>query len=168
MRKFKRVGGRVKFRLPKLQTEYHKKLTTKFTENYYKYEYDKRPYKDNERFFVHTFEKHITGLPVNIWLYDAGEIGYFTKIPHIWFQKDKSDNDKFWYSYMMSISEKPQVLTKKLKPAKKFYTELKMSEINKIIDWVFEYYELLIKHWKQEIDSSDFINFLKNESISYS
>ncbi len=30
-----------------------------------------------------------------------------------------------------------------------------------------EYYDQLIKHWKQKIDSSDFINLLKNKSISF-
>ena len=163
MRKFKGVGGRVKLKLPQLQTEYHKKLITKRTEKYYRYEYDKRPYKDNERFFVYRLEKHITSLPVNIWLYEAGERGYFTKVPHIFFQKDKSDYRNFFHSYMMSISENPHILTKKLKPAKKFRTELKMSEINEVQNWVVHHSDYLMKLWKLEMETDKFYDLLEDE-----
>lgn len=163
MRKFKGVGGRIKLRLPQLQTEYHEKLFTKNTEKYYQYEYEKRPYKDNESFFVYGLEKYITGLSVNIWLYEAGERGYFTKVPHIFFQKDKSDYRGFFHSYMMSISDNPQILTKKLKPAKKFRTELKISEIKEVQNWVIHYYDYLMKLWKQEMETDEFYDLLENE-----
>ena len=163
MRKFKSVGGRVKFKLSQLQTEYHKKLIIKNLEKYYQYEYEKRPYKDNESFFVYGLEKYITGLPMIIWLYEAGERGYFTKVPHIFFQKDKSDNRNFFHSYMMSISDNPQILTKKLKPAKKFITELKMSDIKEVQNWVINHYAYLMKLWKLEMETDEFYDILENE-----
>ena len=64
---------------------------------------------------------------------------------------------------MMSISDNPQILTKKLKPAKKFRTELKISEIKEVQNWVIHYYDYLMKLWKQEMETDEFYDLLENE-----
>lgn len=164
MKKYKGIGGRVKLRMTQFQTEYHKKLASRKTKKYYKYEYWKRPYKEDEIFFVNSFQKRITGLPANIWLYDIGNKDPFNKkVPRIRCQKDNLDKKNYFHSFLISISEHPQILTKRLKSAKKYITELKESEINKVKNWICKHYELLIEHWQQKIDSFELYDILKTE-----
>ena len=164
MKKYKGIGGRVKLRMTQFQTEYHKKLASRKTKKYYKYEYWKRPYKKDEIFFVNSFRKRITGLPSNIWLYDIGNDDSFNnKVPRIRCQKDNLDKKNYFHSFLISISEHPQILTKRLKSAKKYITELKEREINKVKNWICLHYELLIEHWQQKIDSFELYDILKTE-----
>jgi hypothetical protein len=91
--------------------------------------------------------KKKTNLPINIWVDDIGA-GRNNKhnLPRIKVQNDYGDRTTE-DNFSVSISKTPEILVGDCK--------LKQKDLNKIFDWIKENYDLLIKHWNQEIDTDE-------------
>lgn len=110
--------------------------------------------EDKEILFEMTnVRKKRTGLPMNIWIDDMGSFRNVKhNIPRIKFQNNTSDNVMGNEIPISIDKENPQILTKKMS------INLSSSDINKLKLFIMNNYEGLIKVWKQEIDSIDFVN----------
>lgn len=91
--------------------------------------------------------KKRTELPINIWVDDIGA-GRNNKhnLPRIKVQNnyaDRTSEDTF----SVSISKTPEILAGECK--------LKQKDLKEIFDWIIKNYDVLYKHWNQEIDTDE-------------
>lgn len=88
--------------------------------------------------------KRKTGLPVNIWVDDIGiERKNKHDKPRIKVQNNTSDRRQS-DTFSLSISKTPEVIAGTCK--------LDSDILNEVKQYVIKHYDILIKHWNQEID----------------
>jgi len=96
-----------------------------------------------------------TDLPTNIWLDEHGSARNMKhNIPRLKFQNNHSIKVD-GTGIPISISKEPEILIKN--------SELKISakDLKEIKQFIINNYDLLMKHWNQEIDTFDFIKEIK-------
>lgn len=113
--------------------------------------------ESEELFEMSNIRKKYTRLPVNIWIDDVGAYRQNKHYePRIKFQADRAD--KVHESAIpISISKQPKILIDNYKE----YTDLNNYEIGQIKNFIIRNYDILIKHWNQEIDSDQFKKLMK-------
>lgn len=112
-------------------------------------------FDESELYFeMANLKKDKTRLPVNIWVDEIGS-GRNLKhyIPRIKFQSTKSD--KAQSGIPISISKKPEILVDN------YETDLNNYEIGQVKNFIIRNYDLLMKHWNQEITTEELINQIK-------
>lgn len=118
-------------------------------------------FEEDYAFFWATLEKKYTGLPVDLRL---DEIGCKRKPKYLHYSEplltfqNNYDAKAHFDVLPMSISENPQVL----EDAK--YIKIKPEEVETIRQFVVKHYELLLKHWRQEITTMELYEILKEEA----
>ena len=107
-------------------------------------------------FEMTNLRKKYTGLPANIWIDDMADARN-TKhnVPRIKFQNNTSDKVTDDLIPLSIDKENPQILTKHLS------VKLSKEELNLIKKFVIINYDLLIRHWLQEIDSFEFKDMME-------
>lgn len=101
--------------------------------------------------------KEFTLLPVNIWVEESGvERDVEHNEPHLKFQNSKSNKLDRTKLIPISISnEEPIILIKDFDMKK---LELSGKEFKVLQNWIRYHYDLLIKYWNSEIDTTKLIS----------
>ena len=95
-----------------------------------------------------------TNLPVNIWLDDIGkERKTKHNLPRIKAQNNYLERNNEDTISIFIDKNSPKVIAGN--------SNLKQKDLNKIFKWIKTNYDLLMKHWNQEIDTIDFIQQMK-------
>lgn len=95
-----------------------------------------------------------TNLPVNIWLDDIGkERKTKYNLPRIKVQNNYLERNNEDTISILIDKDNPKVIASN--------SNLKQKDLNKIFKWIKINYDLLMKHWNQEIDTIDFIQQMK-------
>jgi len=117
-------------------------------------------FEEDYGFFWATIDKKYTGLPVDLRIDDIGsqrtpKLIHFSE-PLLTFQ-NSYDGRIYTDVLPMSISKNPQVLDDEE------FISIKPEDVEAVRRFVINHYELLVKHWKQEIDTMELCQILKKE-----
>ena len=118
-------------------------------------------FEEDYGFFWATVEKKYTGLPVDLRL---DEIGSQRKPKYLHYSEplltfqNNYDAKAHFDVLPMSISENPQVLEDSQ------YIKIKSEDVEAVRQFVFRHYDLLMKHWRQEITTMELHQILKDEN----
>lgn len=118
-------------------------------------------FEEDFAFFWATIDKKYTGLPVDLRL---DEIGSLRKPKYLHYSEplltfqNNYDNKAHFDVLPMSISKNPQVLEDEE------FIKIKPEDVEAVRRFVINHYELLMKHWKQEITTAELYEILKKEA----
>jgi len=117
-------------------------------------------FEEDYGFFWATIDKKYTGLPVDLRIDEIGsqripELLHYSE-PLLTFQNNY-DGRIYTDVLPMSISKNPQVLEDEE------FISIKPEDVEAVRRFVINHYELLVKHWKQEIDTMELCQILKKE-----
>lgn len=117
-------------------------------------------FEEDYGFFWATIDKKYTGLPVDLRIDEIGsqrtpKLIHFSE-PLLTFQ-NSYDGRIYTDVLPMSISKNPQVLDDEE------FISIKPEDVEAVRRFVINHYELLVKHWKQEIDTMELCQILKKE-----
>ena len=117
-------------------------------------------FEEDYGFFWATIDKKYTGLPVDLRIDEIGsqripELLHYSE-PLLTFQNNY-DGRIYTDVLPMSISKNPQVLDDEE------FISIKPEDVEAVRRFVINHYELLVKHWKQEIDTMELCQILKKE-----
>ena len=118
-------------------------------------------FEEDYAFFWATLERKYTGLPVDIRLDEIGclrkpKLLHYAK-PLLTFQNNY-DHRIYFDILPMSIARNPKVLEDEK------YIKIKPEDVEAVRQFVIKHYDLLIKHWKQEITTMELYEILKDEN----
>lgn len=118
-------------------------------------------FEEDYAFFWATIEKKYTGLPVDLRL---DEIGCQRKPKYLHYSEplltfqNNYDAKAHFDVLPMSISKNPQVLEDEK------YIKIKSEDVEAVRQFVSKHYDLLMKHWNQEITTMELHEILKKEA----
>ena len=117
-------------------------------------------FEEDYAFFWAYLYKKYTGLPVDLRLDELGcqrghELVHFSR-PLLTFQN--TYDDRIWVPLPMSISLNPKVLEDEK------YIRIKSEDVEAVRQFIIKHYELLMKHWNQEITTTELCEILKKET----
>ncbi len=118
-------------------------------------------FEEDFAFFWATIDKKYTGLPVDIRLDEIGsqrtqKLIHFSE-PLLTFQN--SYEGRIYTDVLpMSISKNPKVLENEE------YIHIKPEDVKAVRQFIIKHYELLLKHWRQEITTMELYEILKKEA----
>ncbi len=118
-------------------------------------------FEEDYGFFWATIDKKYTGLPVDLRL---DEIGSQRKLKYLHYSEplltfQNNYNAKAHFDVLpMSISKNPQVLEDEE------FINIKPEDVEAVRQFVINHYDLLMKHWNQEIITMELHEILKKEA----
>lgn len=118
-------------------------------------------FEEDFAFFWATLDKKYTGLPVDLRL---DEIGSLRKPKYLHYSEplltfqNNYDAKAHFDVLPMSISKNPQVLEDEK------YIKIKSEDVEAVKQFVINHYDLLMKHWRQEITTMELHEILKKEA----
>ena len=118
-------------------------------------------FEEDFAFFWEKKKKKYTGLPVDIRLDEIGsqrtqKLIHFSE-PLLTFQN--SYEGRIYTDVLpMSISKNPKVLENEE------YIHIKPEDVKAVRQFIIKHYELLLKHWRQEITTMELYEILKKEA----
>ena len=117
-------------------------------------------FEEDYAFFWATIDKKYTGLPVDIRLDEIGsqrtpKLIHFSE-PLLTFQ-NSYDGRIYENVLPMSISKKPKVLEDEE------YINIKSEDVEAVRQFIINHYDLLMKHWHQEISTMELYKILKEK-----
>lgn len=117
-------------------------------------------FEEDFAFFWATLDKKYTGLPVDLRIDEIGsqrtpKLIHFSE-PLLTFQNNY-DGRIYTDVLPMSLSKNPQVL----EDAK--YIKIKPEDVEVVRQFISKHDDLLMKHWRQEIDTMELHKILKDE-----
>lgn len=118
-------------------------------------------FEEDFAFFWATLDKKYTELPVDIRLDEIGilrkpKLLHYSE-PLLTFQNNYDDKAHFEV-LPMSISKNPQVLEDEE------FINIKPEDVEAVKQFVIKHYDLLMKHWRQEMTTMELYEILKVES----
>lgn len=116
-------------------------------------------FEEDYAFFWATIDKKYTGLPVDIRLDEIGsqrtpKLIHFSE-PLLTFQ-NSYDGRIYTDVLPMSISKNPKVLEDEE------YIHIKAEDMEAVRQFIIKHYDVLLKHWNQEISTMELHNALKS------
>lgn len=118
-------------------------------------------FEEDYAFFWATIDKKYIGLPVDIRLDEIGsqrspKLIHFSE-PLLTFQ-NSYDGRIYENVLPMSISKNPKVLEDEE------YINIKSEDVEAVRQFIINHYDLLMKHWQQEITTKELYEILKDEN----
>ena len=118
-------------------------------------------FEEDFAFFWATIDKKYTGLPVDIRLDEIGsqrtpKLIHFSE-PLLTFQNNY-DNKAHFDVLPMSLSQNPRVLEDDE------FIKIKPEDVEAVKQFVVQHHDLLMKHWRQEITTTELHEILKKEA----
>jgi len=118
-------------------------------------------FEEDFAFFWATLNKKYTGLPVDLRLDEIGsqrtpELLHYSE-PLLTFQNNYDDKAHFDV-LPMNIAQDPKVLEDSQ------YIKIRPEDLEAVRQFIIKNYDLLMKHWRHEIDTMELYQILKDEN----